>query len=84
MLLESVFSLLYGRGTSKHLLYRISTKKNTSEEETEPTLCPRAKCMHFRVRIPRPIASQRHDEACHNLKATSNAPSVSQENEEYI
>ncbi len=34
--------------------------------------------------IPRPIASPRRDECWRNSKATSNAPSVSQENEGYI
>ncbi len=34
--------------------------------------------------IPRPIASPRRDECSRNSKATSNAPSVSQENEGYI
>ncbi len=29
--------MLYGRGTSTHLLYSFYPPKNTSEEETEPT-----------------------------------------------
>ncbi len=41
-------------------------------------------CMDSEDRIPRPIASPRCNEGCRNLKATSNAPSVSQEIEVYI